>query len=110
MTITYPNRARQANFALRVLGLGILLAALVSVYLYNQTVTLRHSVSYLGDSVNTLQVKNADLKNSIFSLLDSKNLVSLAGKLGLVKEATPSYLRLGTASAAEQKQAAFEYR
>ncbi len=110
MTIAQPNRDRQAACVLRLIVAGIIAVALVSVYAYNNTVLLRRHVVETTGAFEKLKVQNANLKNEVYGLLDSKQLVSVASRLGLVKETKPSYLSLTVSAASTNAQTAFEYR
>lgn len=111
MTIAQPNRDRQATCIMRMIIAGIILTGLVSVYAYNETVLLRRHVIQTVNATEQLKVRNAGLKNELYALLDSKQLISVASRLGLVKESKPTYLSLSiTGASSKNTQAAFEYR
>jgi hypothetical protein len=92
MTITAPNRERQLTYAMRWLLFGIVVLVVISVSFYNKTVTLRRFVAAQEKAVDTLKLQNAQLKNSFYSVLDTKTLVAAGERLGYVRDNNPSYL------------------
>ena len=93
MTIIEPkNNKIRLNF-IYTLIIGLVLAgALLSVFAYNQSVSLTHRLSETTKSIESLRVSNADLKNSLYAILDLQNIDQLADQLGLIQERKPDYL------------------
>lgn len=92
MTIIKPNKNKIVFNMPTVMLSGTLLAmAAFSVFLYNQNVNLRHSVSVGMEQLQTLQEQNADFKNQNYAILDSKNTAELAKQLNLVQDNKPEY-------------------
>ncbi len=93
MTIFTPHQSKiRINAKLFLWVTALLTIVLTSVYIYNQNVAFRHSLSILESELQELQVANADVKNKLYNLLDSKNLHGLIEKLSLIKETQPRYL------------------
>lgn len=92
MTISSPNHDRQLSYVMRWLFVGIIAAAVVSIGIYNKTVALRRAVAAGTQRVEQLKLKNAELKNTYFSSLDNRTLVSVVERLGYVRDNTPLYL------------------
>ena len=81
------------------------------MYLYNQTVLLRHRFSDNSAMVLALTEQNTEAQNVMYELLDARRLTSVAAALGMVKETAPRYLTLKRSlSNALPVQTAFEYR
>jgi hypothetical protein len=92
MTITAPNRNRQLNYAIRWFFVGIIGCAVLSVGLYNTMVTVRRTVNEKMKLVETLKVENTQLKNTFYTILDTRTLTKAAERLGYVRDVNPSYI------------------
>lgn len=95
MTIIEPKK-NKITFNLFLIGLifSLSLMAFWSVYIYNQTVELGHALSSGEEKLQELKVANADIKNQLYILTDSKNLTKLGEERGLVKIRVPQYFEL----------------
>lgn len=93
MTIIKPNKNKIVfNLPCVALSSILIFMAAFSVFLYNQNVNLRHSVSAGLERLQTLQEQNADFKNKNYTFLDSKNTSELAKQFNLVQDDKPEYL------------------
>lgn len=92
MTIFQPHAKKSFNYGLMLMAGFALIAALLSISLYNGIVNLRHSLALQETKLQELQTANADLKNRLYGILDAENLREIAGKLSLVKDNSPQYL------------------
>jgi len=93
MTIIEPNKnVLRINFVVPALILALIFGILLNIYLYNSIVSLRHVINESLTALENLEVSNADLKNDLYKTLEAKNLISLVGSFGLVKENKPDYL------------------
>ncbi|MEN9341977.1 MAG: hypothetical protein RIQ54_233 [Candidatus Parcubacteria bacterium] len=68
--------------------------AILLVTLYNDSVNIRHEISRLRSEKSVLESQNSEIKDAVFAILDSASVESFAVSHGMVKEATPSYLRV----------------
>lgn len=70
-----------------MIGLVLLMLVLAywSISIYNQTVNLKHTLSDSQDQLQELKAASADLKNQLYQLTDSRNLIQLMEDRGLVK-------------------------
>ena len=73
---------------------GVILGALLNVYLYNKIVNTTYLLKDQGNELGKLQVASADLKNNLYKILDSGNLIKVADQLSLVKDPHPKYLEI----------------
>lgn len=82
---------------LKLTLVGMCAVSVIGIVAYNASLKVRHQFSALRDRVEELGITNADLKNQLYSLTDSKTLSSVATRIGLVPERNPQYLnvRLG---------------
>ena len=64
------------------------------IFLYSQNVQAREKVAVVKEQVKDLRVKNAQLKNALYSSTDSAALVAAAARLGLIKEESPTYITI----------------
>lgn len=92
MTIIKPKSYRNyLNFILWFVIL-ILLGGSFYIFEYNQFATNRDLLQKIKTSIAELQVKNADLKNNLYEIIDGPRLLSLAKERGLVLDKKPEYL------------------
>ena len=91
MTIIRPNKNEDIRRLVTLLTLGLAAVALLVVFLYMQTVTLRHDIAKKRNTLEILKVGNSDLKNNYYTLTDVNNLERLAGELGLVQDKNPQW-------------------
>ncbi len=93
MTIIGPNKAAKVANNMLVVSLTSLLAiAVISIFVYNQTVNLTHELKTKEKDHQVLLTENAELKNSRYNMTDAKNLVSVAKYGGLVKAQDIEYI------------------
>jgi hypothetical protein len=59
---------------------------------YACLVGARHDLISLRSSLETTQIKNAELKNAYFQLTNVENLEKLAGEMGLVQDRDPRWV------------------
>ena len=92
MTIIEPNKSRSSiHFPIAgVIGL-VLILVIFSVFLYSNSVDLRHRLSVLDRKVADIKTENAELGNALYAMLDFKNLETLVGDMWLVKESRREY-------------------
>lgn len=85
-----------------ILVLIVIAIAISNIYFYNSIVNLKYSLNGQDKALQKAQILNADFKNSLYQILDSRNLTELAAKLVLVKDSKPRYLEFGTPVAASK--------
>ncbi|KKR88753.1 MAG: hypothetical protein UW50_C0001G0171 [Candidatus Wolfebacteria bacterium GW2011_GWA1_44_24] len=93
MTIIQPNKKNKLNFLISILMLILAVVAVWSVFLYNQLVDFRHEIASYEKSASETEVKNAELKNELFQIVNPKNLESLMNDGALVLEKNPTYIK-----------------
>ncbi len=80
----------------------ILISALIGVvitlsiggiFIYNQKVNLSHEIDSVKITLRDAEVKNAELKNSVYGMLDQQKLQSLVTNQALVIDKNPSYVK-----------------
>ena len=64
---------------------------LIWVFVYLQTVNLRHDLADAKQHLEEVKVENADLKNEYYSLVDADNLETLARERGFIKDRNPQW-------------------
>ena len=72
----------------------VLFEAALSIFAYNRSVQLNHSLKESHKKIEIVRAENADLKNQLYLVLDIESADVLASKLGLIKERKPEYLAL----------------
>jgi hypothetical protein len=97
MTYIQPNKNHSTlNILLIFLGIGFFLGAVWLVILYNNSVNFSHGLSEMKSEFQEVQTVNVELKEKIFSVLDSLNSKSIAASHNLVQEKKPQYLEINT--------------
>lgn len=91
MTIIQPNKNEDIRRLVTLLSTGLIIVFLAVVFLYMQTVTSKHDLAKKHNTLETLKVENAELKNNFYTLVDVGNLEQLAGELGLVQDKNPQW-------------------
>lgn len=91
MTIIQPNRNQDLRRLITLLTTGLVALFLIVVFLYMQTVILKHDLTKKRNALEGLKVENAELKNNFYNLVDVGNLEQLAGELGLIQDKNPQW-------------------
>ena|SRR3989344_2898399 len=91
MTIIQPNKNQDIRRLITLLTTGLVVVVLALVLFYMQTVILKHDLVKKHNTLETLKVENAELKNNFYGLVDVNNLETLAGELGLVQDKNPQW-------------------
>ena len=95
MTYIRPNKDHSTlNVVLLFLGIGFFLGAVWLVVLYNNSVNFSHGLSEMKAEFQEVQAANVELREHIFSVLDTLNSKDLAAQHNLVQEKKPQYLEL----------------
>ncbi|MDO8585070.1 MAG: hypothetical protein Q7R85_03045 [bacterium] len=93
MTIIQPNRTnRLTNIVFAMSLLALLGVATWSIMLYNKTVNITHDISEKDQEYQALLAKNAELKNTLYTITDVKNLRRAAEALGFAPITRPEYV------------------
>lgn len=94
-TIIKPNQnLRHTNWPLIFTITGLFVAIGNGIFLYNKIVNLQHLRVTEMKSFETEKLANVDLKNKLYQLTDSKNLINLANQSGMIKINNPEFLVL----------------
>lgn len=93
MTVIQPNQNNKMNFLISIFTISIVSASVWGIFLYNQTIDLRHNVAAQEKIMKQSEVDNAELKNSLYRTIDSQKLESLAQEKSFVLENKPEYVR-----------------
>ncbi len=91
MTIIQPNKYRDIRRLILALGSILIATFTIVVFDYIETVNLRHELSNRNESLEEMKVKNAELKNQFYSLVDAANLEKLAAEKGFVLDRNPQW-------------------
>ncbi|MDP3956622.1 MAG: hypothetical protein Q8P97_01345 [bacterium] len=95
MTIIQPGKNKK-GLALGIVLFTVLLGVLIGgdVFMYNATVDLNYNINLAGEKINKMEVTNAELKNKMYDLLNSRALENLAAANGLTKDKGPQYFQV----------------
>ena len=91
MTVIQPNKNRSLIQLMFIFGAILVSIASLYVVLYSKTVSLKHDIQEVETELNTLKVQNAELKNSFYSVVDSRELDKLAQEKGLIYDKNPKW-------------------
>lgn len=69
----------------------LVLFAVSNVMLYSRSVSLAHDIGQLRGELDALQVKNADLKNTLYQETGSAALEKLSKDRGMVQDKNPEW-------------------
>lgn len=73
--------------------LAVVVFSVWAVFLYNQLVGFRHDIGRIEKLVGQKEVENAELKNSLYALIDSGQSEKLVNNGELVLERNPQYVK-----------------
>lgn len=91
MTIIQPNKYKDLKRLVISLGVFLVGIILIWVFVYLQTVNLRHDLVNTKQHLEEAKVENADLKNEYYSLVDTDNLEILARERGFIRDRNPQW-------------------
>ena len=91
MTVIQPNKNQSLIQLMFIFGAILVSIASLYVVLYSKTVSLKHDIQEVETELNTLKVQNAELKNSFYSVVDSRELDKLAQEKGLIYDKNPKW-------------------
>lgn len=95
MTIIHPHKTLPfVHIFLMILAGVLVILSVWLVVLYNQSVNLDHNISSLKTQIKNTETETAELKDRIFTLLDTQTLSRIAETEGLIKEDNPKYLNV----------------
>lgn len=92
MTIVRPNKNQDIQRLITLLGVFLIATFLIGVFVYLNTVSLKHDLSKKRQSLERLKVENAELKSRFYGLVDAGNMEQVAVELGLVQDKNPQWL------------------
>lgn len=104
MTIIEPNKnKRRVNRFLLLSTLSLFSVALLSIFIYNQTVNLSHGLAQSERDYKAALTRNAELKDVRYTMTDVKNLRHTAELIGFVKIKNPEYFEVGASPVLAQR-------
>jgi len=92
--MTYISKKQRWYLRFPIIGIAgtLIMGAIFSVSFYNKIVDLRYELRSQEFAIGEQAVRNAELKNSLYEVLDVERFESVALELGLVIERNPEYL------------------
>ena len=91
MTIIQPNKYKDVKKLMMSLGVFMFGVIVLWVFVYLQTVSLRHDLVKTREHLENMKVDNAELKNNYYNLVDAGSLEALAKERGLIKDKNPQW-------------------
>jgi len=70
----------------------IFMAAILNIYFYNLNVNLKYRLGLREKEWQGLEVANADFKNQLYKITDTRNLASFMQERNLISDKSPKYL------------------
>lgn len=93
MTVIQPNKNNRQLFrTIFMMGFAVAGLLLTEIWIYSQTVNLKHDTITLGSKLDDLRLENAGLKNKFYSLTAKANLDLLAKQKGLIEDKNPKWV------------------
>lgn len=92
MTIISPSKHYGYTTFLAALFFAVFVGGLVYIFEYNALVNARYREEALKQEIVEMQVKNADLKNDLYTITNPGALQKLAVTSNLVLDAKPNYI------------------
>lgn len=94
MTIIQPTKSkRMINFFITLLAGSVVGISLWGIVLYNEVVDARHEKEKRETALRAIEVKNSELKNSVYETMSPKQLESIREARALVAERNPHYIK-----------------
>lgn len=75
------------------LSVGAAFVAVSGVFFYNQVVNNTHEITQRRGDMRTIEVKNAELKGTLYDLTSAQQVGAFAAANGLVVEKNPNYIK-----------------
>jgi|SRR3989344_5327722 len=95
MTIIQPNKNKtKLRYYVAVLIVIVFAGASLNIIFYSSTVDLKHKISNTEKEFHEFEVRNAELKNEIYSITNPKSFEFELLSDGLVLDKNPAYLEL----------------
>ncbi|KKS82894.1 MAG: hypothetical protein UV58_C0004G0067 [Candidatus Wolfebacteria bacterium GW2011_GWC1_43_10] len=91
--IEFGKKDLKTNFAISLLMMVLVIASVWGILIYNRLIGLRHDIASAKETLENYQVKNAELKNQLYQILDGVNEEALLASSGLVADKSPQYLK-----------------
>jgi len=91
MTIIQPNKYKDVKKLTISLSMFLVGTILMWMFVYLQTVNVRHDLASSKERLEEMKVENAELKDRYYGLVDADNLEKLAEERGLVKDKNPQW-------------------
>lgn len=96
--IEFGKRDLKINSVTLLLGVFLMVLAGCSLVVYNSMIGLRHDIENAQADSAREQVRNADLKNELFSKLDGISREEFVHAAGLIMDEEPHYVEAGSIS------------
>ncbi|MBN2198178.1 hypothetical protein JW698_03275 [Candidatus Wolfebacteria bacterium] len=94
MTIIQPSKKnRFTGFLISALLVSSISVVLWGVFLYNQLVDVRHEIDKQKNNFQQAEVNNAELKNNLYNIIDTKNLKASTNSQSLILDKSPEYIK-----------------
>lgn len=94
--IEFGKRDLKINFFIASLVVVVILSAGWGVVLYNNLIGLRHDIQTTRQTLAQEQVRNAELKNDLYHVMDSVLEETFLAESGLVLDQDPQYVKMSS--------------
>jgi hypothetical protein len=95
--IEFGSKDVKINFAISALFVFLIVSVAWGVSLYQNIITVRHDIEQSTALAETIQVKNAELKNQLYQITDSVGQEAFLQDSGLVADPSPRYVQTSAA-------------
>lgn len=93
MTVIQPNK-NKTGFLKTIFMMSVMVFGLLAteIWIYSQTVNLKHDIISLDSKLDALRLENAELKNRFYNLTDKSSFDALAKDRGLIEDKNPKWV------------------
>ncbi|MBU6500746.1 MAG: hypothetical protein KGJ89_03205 [Patescibacteria group bacterium] len=95
MTFIQPPKNKGfLNKIMALLAVSMALGVIWLIVIYNKSVTLDHNISQMNNEFQIIQSQNAELKDEIIKVADTKNSADLISQNNLIQDKNPQYFEI----------------
>lgn len=95
MTFIEFGKKNNITFSMVVTVTAVFVCSVIAmVFVYQDTITLRHDIQQGKETLSALKVQNAELKNNFYSITDAVAQEAFLQERGFVLEDNPHYVQI----------------
>ena len=90
--LEFNQRESRHNPVVVILGVLTVGSFILGIFLYNNLISLRHDVSQNKEIISEIQIRDVELKDKLYELIDGIDQEEFLKASGLVVEKNPIYV------------------